>query len=633
MPSRRDWLHKNSAGLSLVEVLLSLLITLVVMGLVMQTSRNLAALYRNQSRSVETSAAITRAFADIIDEVARAGHGIGEGRDLVLASIPGRPSSSETITLRSNPEGVAVALTSEITEENEVPVTSTERFEPGNVVLVTDSSGIAEPAEITAKTGTSLWLRSLESPDGQILSQPSTRRGARVIKLREVRFFLQPDRDGNVLLKQVVGAGGNTRILARRVETLRFDYQDGSGNKIAPASLNDSRDGRLVVKITLRASMGTERDEATTLATAVALDVQSTSVDFAEQGYGFRLARIFHPIEHAAGVTGREFTDWGVIVSAGQNPTRDRSYLYTYLLREQFLDTRVDNVIWLDDVRDPVALAFGPEKSPLAGSLFVASSGLRIGHLTRIHPDEHGTLSAESELTTFEQTESLAQIGGMVFGVDEALYIAGSEKATLFRYRFDAGGQPEGPEVLAKLNGTPSSMVRGTDGSLYFLLEQSSGSSIWKIGFDEFLSPGEPVEVGPLPGQGLSLAVDPESGNLFALVGERSGDTTIVELSRYWLANPVGEANRIFSLNEFRDKTVRLSSTLLPEQLDFVAFDDYGLLYVGATEQDLVLKFDLGRPDARHEVEIAGVALERTGAAEGTLPDVKLHAWRKRPFR
>jgi hypothetical protein len=67
--------------------------------------------------------------------------------------------------------------------------------------------------------------------------------------------------------------------------------------------------------------------------------------------------------------------------------------------------------------------------------------------------------------------------------------------------------------------------------------------------------------------------------------------------------------------------------------LDFLAFDDFGLLYVGAVERDLVLKFDLGRPDDRHEVEVAGVAVNGAGVAQGALPNVKVHAWRKRAFK
>jgi hypothetical protein len=141
--------------------------------------------------------------------------------------------------------------------------------------------------------------------------------------------------------------------------------------------------GRMaVVKITMRFSAVSELEEPRTLSTVVALDAQSASIDFAEPGYGFRLPRILHPVVGPAGVVGRRFADWGVIVLGGRDPTRDRGGLYTFLLREGFTESRVDSVIELEDVREPVAMGFGPEESQLDGSLFIASSGLRIGHLT-----------------------------------------------------------------------------------------------------------------------------------------------------------------------------------------------------------------------------------------------------------
>ncbi len=182
------------------------------------------------------------------------------------------------------------------------------------------------------------------------------------------------------------------------------------------------------------------------------------------------------------------------------------------------MSASVDDVIFLEDVRAPVALTFGPEGSPLAGSLFVAAWGLRIGNLTRIAPDGSGGLSRESEVTTFEGTEAIAQAGGIAFGADDALYVASQEKGSIFRFRFGAGGTPGKPERLFRLTGTPGSLVEGSDGHLYFLMNHGEQGSIWKVPFDETLSPQEPVRVAALPGLAVSLARDPVSGDLFALV-------------------------------------------------------------------------------------------------------------------
>ena len=74
--------------------------------------------------------------------------------------------------------------------------------------------------------------------------------------------------------------------------------------------------------------------------------------------------------------------------------------------------------------------------------------------------------------------------------------------------------------------------------------------------------------------------------------------------------------------------SLRLPPGLLPEELDFLAFDAADMLYLGASEKDLVLKFDLDRSDPRHAVGIAGVVED---VPEGTIasPRVRLHAWKK----
>jgi hypothetical protein len=603
----------------------------------------LVAIYRTESETAEKNVAATRAFDDIVLEIARAGYGLGEGVQAVL------PSPAE-ITIRSNEEGLAATLEAELSSSGElVPVGAADLFREGDRVLLTEAGGSSERAEITEVNENALAFRSLDSADGGLLYAYSPDRGARVVKLQEIGYSLEtaPEGRGNLLIKWVFDRP--PRVLARNVSELRFEYLDDQGRPLSNDSLE--RTSLLAtVRMTMKFSIGPTPLDERALVTAITLDEQSASVDFAEPGYGIRLTRFFYPITKPAGVATRPLADWGVILSSGQNPAQDRSYLYSFLAEKRLLEARSDTVTWLEDVRGPIALCFGPEKSPLAGSLFLAASGLRIGHLARVHPDAHGVFSSESRVEALEGTEALAQIGGIAFGVDGALYVTSQEKGAIFRYRFDREGRPLGLEQIARAEGSPRAVVLAADGELYFLLDQPSSNSLWRLPFDETGDPQEPAPVGSIPGQALSLAVDPLSASLFALVRERLGDTVVLELGSGWLADPTEEPLRVFSLEDFVEETmegrsqdreterkraasmiasVRLPTTVLPEDLDFLAFDNLGLLYLGARDKDLVLRFDLDRlGSSRHMVNIAaaiqGVSTKATGS-----PKARLQAWRK----
>jgi hypothetical protein len=535
-------------------------------------------------------------------------------------------------------------------DTNHVSLTETTGFEEGNLVLLLDLAGVTERARVTSTGATSLSLESLDNPGGNLRNTFSPQQCSRVLKLREVHYHLESEPDGKVLVKNVIGSPEGSRILARQVEALRFEYLDETGTVLSPAS-PELTDRLTTVRVVMSFFTGSERGDRKTFKTAVTLDRQSASVDFAERGYGFRLARYFRPLENPAGLATRLARDWGVIISGGAEPSRDRSYVYTFLNQKRFLEARTENVTWLDEVREPVALAFGPEKSSLAGSLFVASSGLRVGHLTRVHPDGDGVVSRTSSVETFEKTNVLAQIGGIAFGVDHALYVASSEKAKIFRIHFDSSGKPATPEAVAELKGSPGAIVQGADGGLYFVLDETDGSSLWTIPFDETFSPTLPHAVAKLPGRAVSLSLEPQLGSLFVLLQERSRDFAIFELTRRWIREPTEDPEKIFSLRAFRERQqerthdedesdtraetmvrpTHLPTTLLPEALDFIAFDHLGLLYIGAKDRNLVLKFDLDRPDARYHVEITGVvALPRD--LTSTSPKVRLQAWTKNPL-
>ena len=633
-----------------MEALVSLAITLVVLVIVLRTVEMLVAIYERESEIAEKNVAATRAFGDIAVEIARGGYGLGEGVQAVLPYVLDGSGSSGEITIRSNGDGVGAVLETELTSSGQlVRVSTSDLFNEGDKVLLTEAGGFSERAEITEVGENALAFRSPDSEDGALLNSYSPDRGARVLKLAEVGYSLELAPEGNGTLLKKHSFDRTPRVLARNIHSLRFEYLDAEGRPLSDDSL-ERTDLLATVRITMTFSIGPTPNDERTLATAVTLDRQSASVDFAEPGYGLRLTRYFYPITRPAGVATRAFADWGVILSSGMNESQDRSYLYTFLAEKNLLEARTENVTWLEEVRGPIAMGFGPEKSALAGSLFVAASGLRIGHLARVHPDVHGVLSDESAVEIMEGTDALAQIGGIAFGIDDALYITSQEKGAIFRYRFDRAGKASGPEAVTKVDGSPRALVAGADGALYFLLDKANASLLWKLPFDEADEPQEPDLVGTLPGQALSLAVDPFSGSLFVLIRERLGDTVVFELGSAWLSDPSIDPIRVFSLEDFAEETmegrsqdreterrraasmilsVQLPTTVLPDQLDFLAFDNLGLLYLGAQEKDLVLKFDLDRAgSSRHVVNVAAAALGVSAGGTGSAT-ARLQAWRK----
>lgn len=628
---------------------MALSITLVVMALVAQTMSHVGRVFESQSELATTSSAATLALDDIAQELSLVGYGLGDGVTSLLPWVPGETAGARSITLRSNPELLSGDLRAALAEPGEdVAVVGAEAFDEGATVLLVDTRGRHEVAEVVGASSSSLALRSGETADGSFRHDFGPGTGGRVLALREVRYYLRenPRDGGSELVKEVVDGG--TRVLVRDVVSLGFDYLDERGTSIASAKVEDG--GELAsVRFDLRYRPGGEGVEPRRLVTAVTLSSTSGTVDFESRDRGFRLARYFHPIDNPAGVASRVGADWGVILAAGGDPHRDPAYAYTFMMEQRFYDARVDDVTFFEDVRAPVTLTFGPERGPLAGSLFVAAWGLRIGHLSRVAPDASGGISSSSEVTVFEGTEAIAQAGGMAFGVDGGLYVTSRERGAIYRYRFDAAARPMGPERLFAVKGTPGAIAEGSDGFLYFLLDEAGRGSLWKMAFDETLSPVEPVRVGGLPGVGISLDTDPIEGHLFVLVQKPGGDFAVVELSGAWMATAEESEEappEVFSLEEWQTKleegALRTSEIPFPpgelpvrmdalrtDELDFLSFDALGSLYLGATEEDLVLKFELPRPSGRYTVGLAAGVVER---GSDSSPEVRMHAWKNVAF-
>ncbi len=643
MGRRSSLAFRADRGLSLLEVLLALAITLVVMALVAQTMRHMGLIYERESDVAVSSSAVALALDDITYELSLAGQGLGEGPAAVVPRRLGGSVSSESLILRSNPELRASALGSELVVGEDVAVDPSAGFEKGHDVLLTDSAGGGESGRVIRAEGSSIAVTPLEGSEGGFRRSFSPSRGARVLGLREVQYFLEePRADGRRdLVKDVAGVGA--RILTRDVLSLGFEYLDSENETIALSKVETSSE-LAAIRVTLRFLPGDDAVLPRGLATTVALEPRSGSIDFERRDLGFRLSRVFYPIDNPAGVASRIGSRFALILASGKVPNQDPAYLYTFEMEKSFMGASVDDVTFLEDVRAPVALTFGPETGPLAGSLFVAAWGLRIGHLTRIAPDSSGGLSRESEVATFEGTEAIAQAGGIAFGADDALYVASQERGAIFRFSFGGRGKPGNPERLYGLTGTPGALVEGTDGHLYFLMNQGQQGSLWKMAFDETLSPQEPERIGALPGLAVSLARDPVSGDLFALVRDLSADFLVLELGRAFLKGE-GEARRLYSLREWREGLLdvkndpRELAPALPgapalpsleiEELDFLSFDSFGSLYLGCRRASLVLKFDLDRPSGRYVVGLAAGVVER---GEGLSPAIRMHAWKKSVF-
>jgi prepilin-type N-terminal cleavage/methylation domain-containing protein len=632
-------------GFSLLEVLLALSITLVVMLLVIQTMGHLGRVYRRETDLASSSAAASLALDDIQYELSLAGQGLGDGPASVLPRIRDAKPSDSTLTVRSNPNVDAGLLQSDLLAPGQdLAVAPSEGFREGDNVLVTDAAGFGETAEVLRADPMGVALRSLETGDGSFRRAFSPGRGARVLGLREVRYFLEAPREDGTrdLIKEVLGE--NLRVLTRDVLSLSFEYRDPDDAAISLAKVESSREVASV-RVTLRYASG-KRTAPAALTTRVALAPRSGTVDFEKRELGFRLSRVFYPIDHPTGAASRIGADWAVILASGKRPTHDAAYLYSFPLEREFLGAGVDEILPLEDVRAPIGLAFGPESGPLAGTLFVAAWGLRIGHLARIAPNAEGRLSSGSLVTTFEGTEAIAQAGGIAFGADDALYIASRERGAIYRFRFDARGTPGKPELVSRLAGTPGAIAEGTDGHLYFLMSLGNRCSLWKVAFDENLEPAAPVMVGPLPGDGISLARDPVGRDLFALVRTGAGDSVVMVLGRSFLRGVTGEAGAPTPQFSLRDWVSRLeegkvgpreipfSISEIPEklaflrleELDSLSFDAFGSLYLGNREKDVLLKFELDRPSGRYAVGLAAGLVER---GEGLSPIIRMHAWKK----
>lgn len=637
--------HRRGAyGFSLLEVLLALAITIVVMSLVAVTMSRARLVLESQSERSRAGSEVLRALEDISSELARAGQGLGEGVPAVLGRLPGALRDPSVVTIRSNPDARASWVQGvDLGDTTNLLLDDASQFAPGEPALLADVRGHHELVDIVAASTTAVSVRSSESANGEVGLAFGAASGTRVLGVREVRYFGRAieGSPGLEIVKRVVG--GSERVLARGVEGLSFELLDANGESLEASRAEDIGALR-TVRIVLSYRPERALEAPRRLATAVTLSPRSGTVDFEERNPRLRLTRLFHPVPHPTALVSPLGESYGVIVGSGARPRRDPALMVTFQMERRFMGAGVDNAFVLDDVRAPIAAVMAPGNGPWAGSMFVAAWGMRLGHLSRIAEDPGGGFTAGSTVSTLTGTEVMAQAGGMAFGVDGRLYVMSREKGGVYRFPFNEPSRDPRPERVFDLKGTPGAVTQGADGQIYFLMEAGGHHGLWLMRFDETLSPVEPVQVSELSGQGVGIATDPVDGGLFVLMETRGRDFTVVGLSKGWLGRVLAEGPKsaeeppaVFSLAQWREEldsggveSAELDTgTLRPERLSFIAFDWTGALYLGASDDDAVFRFELPRSNGRYAVGLSAAVVER---GFGLRPEIRMHAWKKSPL-
>ncbi|HET6897172.1 MAG TPA: prepilin-type N-terminal cleavage/methylation domain-containing protein [Vicinamibacteria bacterium] len=247
MPTDRP----RQAGFTLIEVTIVLAITLLIAAITYKITRACWLLYQTQTHVTERGFSSVRALDDMAVEIARAGYGLGDAGPVFLGRLDGT-RASDAITVRSNPDGIAGVLEEELTDPKQpVAVDGAAFFAEGDEVLLVDDQPTLERAQVTAVRPDHLTLRSHDTPDGSF-KRPWNARRTRILKVREVGFYLTTDRTG-VLAVARKAPGQAEQILVRYVEDLSFEYREGARPANDPRSflLRRTRSTASSVRITL----------------------------------------------------------------------------------------------------------------------------------------------------------------------------------------------------------------------------------------------------------------------------------------------------------------------------------------------------------------------------------------------
>jgi len=247
-------IRRRQAGFTLIEVMIVLAITLLIAALVYKITRASWLLYETQAHVTERGFSGVRAVDDMAVEIARAGYGLGDAGPLFLGTLDGARAEG-AITLRSNPEGIVGMLEEDLADpEQFVAVDGAALFAEGDEVLLADDEpNKLERAQVTGVRSLALRLRSHDTPERRFKRPPWSSGHTRILKVREVGFYLTTDRTGALAVARKA-PGQSEQILARYVEELQFEYLPAARGLGDPRSLlvrppQTTPDG---VRITLR---------------------------------------------------------------------------------------------------------------------------------------------------------------------------------------------------------------------------------------------------------------------------------------------------------------------------------------------------------------------------------------------
>ena len=293
----------TQSGFTLLEVLIVLAITLVTGAIIYKVSRASLLLYNTQTHATERGFSGLRSIDDMAVEIARAGYGLGADAAPVFPGNLAGERSANAIVLRSNPNGVAGALRENLEQKDTlVVVEEAPLFAEGDDVLLIDEEGTIERSQVTRTTPDALAFRSLAGPDGQLQNVFLTSMNARVLKVREVAFYLKTDAAGTVVLARK-GTRQMEQILARYVGALAFVYFDEGGALMDPKRIGvGTAPGAVRISLGLLPNPALPPVTVPPLSLRVALEPQSATVAF--DTFAF----------HRAGVAG--------VIGKGEGPVR-----------------------------------------------------------------------------------------------------------------------------------------------------------------------------------------------------------------------------------------------------------------------------------------------------------------------
>jgi hypothetical protein len=617
-------------GHTLLEVLIALAITMAVMAVVFRISGLGARLGAQVNARFDRDSIALRCLDQVARDLEDAGIGLVGGADRIEAGGDPLGGAARLVTIRSNPDGIVGELRGPLDAASGlVALGDAALFRTGDHVLFPDKFGL-RPARVERVAEATLGLRL-----GDRVATPSRARGGLVQKVLEIAYAL----DGGSLYRQVGDGPGQT--LARNLERFELEYFDETGGRIDPARLHAGQRFLRGVRVSV-STRPTRADRSTRVfSREVSLEPQSAELTFDLPGEGedaFALRRLFTRLPGATAVAAREGRDWAVALvqsplAHGTTPLEPAALL-SFPLDRGFGDWRVEQVIPLEGIYSARAALFASEDGPWAGSLVVVSSVARELGIWRVSPDQYGVLSPSSQVEQAAASQEAGEIAGVALQGD-TLYLSDPAFARIHKYALGAAGRLE---TLATVPGKPGALAAGLDGRLYCLASAESLDPGASERTDLLAIPvdgGTATTLATFEGRGRSLAFDPVTGGLYALVEEPLGDTVLLEISRAFLHFPCPPPEVVFRLSAWKAAFERqlpppdpgIPPNLFPSRFDFASFDANGSLYLGASATSLVLQAELQRPGlATRRIRIGGVA----GLDAETLQlTSRLHAWQE----